>query len=175
MQVRTLRTIVAGRPAITTARTSTLVEAARLMKERNIGSLLVLEGSRLAGIFTERDALFRVLAAARDPASDLYVALRIARVASRRVLMVVGGEWSSSSRALDRFFAALSALADELLFGRLTLGRVDHSLLCESRAASGERGDCHGGDDSTMTGVHVRFRDSGSHGRELTAFAPARS
>ena len=31
MQVRTLRTIVAGRPAITTARTSTLVEAARLM------------------------------------------------------------------------------------------------------------------------------------------------
>ena len=66
MQVRTLRTIVAGRPAITTARTSTLVEAARLMKERNIGSLLVLEGSRLAGIFTERDALFRVLAAARE-------------------------------------------------------------------------------------------------------------
>ena len=69
MQVRTLRTIVAGRPAITTARTSTLVEAARLMKERNIGSLLVLEGSRLAGIFTERDALFRGLAAARDPAT----------------------------------------------------------------------------------------------------------
>ena len=44
--------------------------------------------------------------AARDPASDLDVALRIARAASRRVLMVVGGEWSSSSRALDRFFAA---------------------------------------------------------------------
>jgi hypothetical protein len=44
--------------------------------------------------------------AARDPASDLDVALRIARAASRRVLMVVGGEWSSSSRALDRFFTA---------------------------------------------------------------------
>ena len=43
---------------------------------------------------------------ARDPASDLDVALRIARAASRRVLMVVGGEWSSSSRTLDRFFAA---------------------------------------------------------------------
>jgi len=27
----------------------------------------VLEGTRLAGIFTERDALFRVLAVARDP------------------------------------------------------------------------------------------------------------
>jgi CBS domain-containing protein len=69
MQVRTLRTIVAGRPAVTTARTSTLVEAARLMKQRDIGSLLVLDGTRLAGIFTERDALFRVLAAGRDPAT----------------------------------------------------------------------------------------------------------
>lgn len=44
--------------------------------------------------------------AARDPASDLDVALRIARAANRRVLMVVGGEWSTPSRALDRFFAA---------------------------------------------------------------------
>jgi len=44
--------------------------------------------------------------AARDPATDLEVALRIARAANRRVLMVVGGEWSTPSRALDRFFAA---------------------------------------------------------------------
>jgi len=44
--------------------------------------------------------------AARDPSSDLEVALRIARAANRRVLIVVGGEWSSASRALDRFFAA---------------------------------------------------------------------
>ena len=68
MQVRTLRTIVAGRPAVTTARTSTAAEAARLMKQRNIGSLLVVDGTRLVGIFTERDALFRVLAGGRDPA-----------------------------------------------------------------------------------------------------------
>jgi CBS domain-containing protein len=39
------------------------------MKQRNVGSVLVLDDGRLAGIFTERDALFRVLAAARDPAT----------------------------------------------------------------------------------------------------------
>jgi CBS domain-containing protein len=33
-----------------------------------VGALLVIEDGRLAGIFTERDALFRVIAENRDPA-----------------------------------------------------------------------------------------------------------
>ena len=37
------------------------------MKEHNIGALLVVDGTRLVGIFTERDALFRVLAEGRNP------------------------------------------------------------------------------------------------------------
>lgn len=43
---------------------------------------------------------------ARDPARDLDVALRIARTTGRRVLIVVGGEWSSRCHAFDRFFEA---------------------------------------------------------------------
>lgn len=69
MQMRSLRSIVAGRPAVTVTRESTVVDAARRMRERNVGSVLVVDGQRLVGIFTERDALFRVLAAARDPAT----------------------------------------------------------------------------------------------------------
>jgi CBS domain-containing protein len=41
--------------------------AARRMAERNVGAMLVLEGGRLVGIFTERDVVFRVVAAGRDP------------------------------------------------------------------------------------------------------------
>ncbi len=44
-------------------------EAARLMSENHIGALLVMDEGRLAGIFTERDALDRVLAEGRDPDS----------------------------------------------------------------------------------------------------------
>ena len=69
MQMRSLRSIVAGRPPVTVSRDATVVDAARHMKQRNVGSVLVLDDGRLAGIFTERDALFRVLAAARDPAT----------------------------------------------------------------------------------------------------------
>jgi CBS domain-containing protein len=46
----------------------TVAAAARLMKGKRIGAILVVERGRLAGIFTERDALFRVIAEGRDPA-----------------------------------------------------------------------------------------------------------
>jgi CBS domain-containing protein len=47
---------------------SSVREAVNLMNEHNIGALMVMdEGGRLAGVFTERDVLVRVVAAERDP------------------------------------------------------------------------------------------------------------
>ena len=45
---------------------TTVARAARLMASKNVGALLVVEGEDLLGIFTERDALFRVVAAGLD-------------------------------------------------------------------------------------------------------------
>ena len=45
-----------------------VLDAARMMNERKIGSLLVMDGDRLIGIITERDMLQRVLVPRRDPA-----------------------------------------------------------------------------------------------------------
>jgi CBS domain-containing protein len=42
-------------------------EAAKLMRAKNLGALLVVTNGRLVGIFTERDALYRVLAQGLDP------------------------------------------------------------------------------------------------------------
>jgi CBS domain-containing protein len=42
-------------------------EAARLMAEAQAGTIVVVENQAVVGIFTERDALFRVLAAGADP------------------------------------------------------------------------------------------------------------
>jgi CBS domain-containing protein len=67
MPIRSIRSIVADQTPITAAKTATVVEAALMMKQQNIGALLVVDGSRLIGIFTERDAVFRVLAPGRDP------------------------------------------------------------------------------------------------------------
>ena len=71
MPLRSLRSIVAKQPPAVAEKTLTVLEAAILMKEKGKGALLVVEASRLSGIFTERDALFRVIAAGRDPATTL--------------------------------------------------------------------------------------------------------
>ena len=65
---RPVRSIIGSQVPVTATGELTVAQAARLMKERRIGALLVLDDGRLAGIFTERDALFRVVAEGRDPA-----------------------------------------------------------------------------------------------------------
>lgn len=45
----------------------TVREAVLLMNHHNIGSLLVIDGAFLMGIFTERDVLTRVIGEGRDP------------------------------------------------------------------------------------------------------------
>ncbi len=46
---------------------TTVSKAAGLMAARNVGAVMVVEGERLIGIFTERDAVFRVMARGLDP------------------------------------------------------------------------------------------------------------
>ena len=67
MSLRSLRSIISGQPPATAEKTATVLEAAILMKQKSKGALLVCDGTRLSGIFTERDALFRVLAEGRNP------------------------------------------------------------------------------------------------------------
>ena len=43
-----------------------VVECVREMTDKKIGALVVMDGAKMVGIFTERDALSRVLAAGRD-------------------------------------------------------------------------------------------------------------
>jgi CBS domain-containing protein len=46
---------------------ATVLDAARLMYQHRIGCLPIIEAGKLRGIFTERDALYRVMAVGRDP------------------------------------------------------------------------------------------------------------
>lgn len=69
MPIRSLRSFVESQTPITAPNTTIVESAARTMQQHNIGALLVVDGTRLCGIFTERDALFRIVAAGRDPAT----------------------------------------------------------------------------------------------------------
>ena len=67
MQIRPLRAMVAGQKPVTVVGAAMVSDAARLMRDQNVGAVLVTDGASLQGVFTERDALFRVLAAGREP------------------------------------------------------------------------------------------------------------
>ena len=66
MTQRTIRMIIDQQELVTAASAMTVSEAARLMQERRVGAIMVVEGEQLVGMFTERDALFRVVAKGRD-------------------------------------------------------------------------------------------------------------
>jgi len=67
MPIRSIRSIIQGQTPITAPKTAIVADVARSMRMHNVGSIMVVDGTRLIGIFTERDALFRVLAGNRDP------------------------------------------------------------------------------------------------------------
>jgi CBS domain-containing protein len=64
---RPVRSVISEQPPVTAGPEVTVADASRLMKQKRVGALLVVENGRLAGIFTERDAVFRVIAEGRSP------------------------------------------------------------------------------------------------------------
>jgi CBS domain-containing protein len=69
MPQRRIRTVIDSQLILAAPSSTTVLTAARMMKDRNFGSLMVTEGETVTGIFTERDALFRVLSEGLDPAT----------------------------------------------------------------------------------------------------------
>ena len=59
--------LVKDQKSVSIQHDQTVLEASRLMNERNIGAVPVLRDGALVGIFSERDLLRRVVAAGRSP------------------------------------------------------------------------------------------------------------
>ena len=60
---------VKGNQVHSIAPTATVLEATQKMNANKLGALLVMHEGQVAGIFTERDVLRRVVAEQRDPSS----------------------------------------------------------------------------------------------------------
>lgn len=62
-----IKSVIEPRKLVVAPPDMNVAEAALLMKRSKVGALLVVEDERLIGIFTERDAVYRVMAQNRDP------------------------------------------------------------------------------------------------------------
>jgi CBS domain-containing protein len=63
--------------------TTSVADAARMLRTEDVGSLPIIEQGRIAGMLTDRDIVLRVVAEGRDPEST-----RVADVASRELITV---------------------------------------------------------------------------------------
>jgi CBS domain-containing protein len=66
-----IKSVIEPRKLVVAAPQTSVAEAARLMKKGKVGAVLVVEEGLLVGIFTERDAVFRVMARGLDPESTV--------------------------------------------------------------------------------------------------------
>jgi CBS domain-containing protein len=104
-----VREIMTSRDLATVSPQASVVDVARLMREKDVGDVLVVDGDRLSGIVTDRDLVVRVLAegeqiggkhaqdacsgevVAVSPDDEVDTAVRLMREKSVRRLPVVEG------------------------------------------------------------------------------------
>ncbi len=67
MPTRPVKQLIRNQTILTATADMTVAAAAAAMREARVGAIMVVEGKRLVGIFTERDALYRVLANGKNP------------------------------------------------------------------------------------------------------------
>ncbi len=67
MPLKIVPDVIGGQEIAQLDPTASVRDAARLMAERRIGSVVITDGGTLRGIFTERDVSFGVVAPSLDP------------------------------------------------------------------------------------------------------------
>ena len=116
---RSVRSIIGNQVAVTATGELTVTQAARLMKEKRIGALLVLESGRLTGIFTERDVVRLYAEGDRD-----FDALPVE--ARMTCSLIVGRLSTAVGEALglmtERRFRHLPVVEDGELLGLVSIG-----------------------------------------------------
>ncbi|MGR6316396.1 CBS domain-containing protein [Micromonospora soli] len=103
-----------------------LDEAARVMKESDIGDVVVTDGATLAGMLTDRDIVVRAVAERADPAKTT-----IGSIITREVVMIEQHSTASEAAALMRERNIRRVLVcdnDRKLVGIVSLGDLAMQL-----------------------------------------------
>jgi CBS domain-containing protein len=111
--------------------TYTIARAVDEMNHHRIGSIVVMEGNRLAGIFTERDVLQRVVGAGLDPK-----VMRVADVMTTNLITVTP---ETTMEEVMEIFAEkrvrhLPVMANDEMVGLISIGDISRWISDAHRA-----------------------------------------
>ena len=120
-----------GRSVFSVAPSVTVTTAVAEMNRNRVGSVLVIEDGKLAGIFTERDVLRRVVGAAMDPNRTL-----VADVMSRGVMSISPEATIDETMRLftEKRFRHLPVMENGRLVGTISIGDVTRWMADMHRA-----------------------------------------
>ncbi|MEU3985552.1 CBS domain-containing protein [Streptomyces sp. NPDC026672] len=115
-----VREIMTPHPVTLTER-APIREAARLMRERGIGEVVVVDAERVRGVVTDRDLTVRAMADERNPSLTT-----VGQVCSRELVTCAPGDTVDDTVRLMREHALrrLPVVDGGRLVGTLTLGDV---------------------------------------------------
>jgi len=124
-----LQKIVEGSSSIHSVGPDTpVIECVRKMAREKVGALTVIEGDRLVGIFTERDALNKVLAAGIDPGSTNVAAVMTKDPYCVSLTTTVG---DAMEVVLKRRFRQLPVVDNGKLLAVVTSRNLTHWLVMD--------------------------------------------
>ena len=127
---------IGSQPLSTLAPEDLVMDAVTIMHERRIGAILVTRAEALVGIITERDVVFRVVAARRDPektriaevmtpgpdtiapGADVMTALERMQTGGYRHLPVMDGETLVGIVSIRDIYASVRAELEEAVLER---------------------------------------------------------
>lgn len=112
----------------TIERRESAFEAVRVMNERRIGSLVVVDDSKPTGMFTERDVLCRIVSACQPPATTA-----VDRVMSKQLVSITSDYTVEQTLMLMTSARCrhLPVLDDGCLAGLISIGDLTQWLLRE--------------------------------------------
>ena len=103
-----------------------VTECVRQMNEQKIGAMLVIKDDRLLGIFTERDAITRVLGAGLDPSHT-----KISTVMSNNPICITPSTTLDEAMAIvsNQRIRHLPVALDNQVLGMVSAGDLTHWLV----------------------------------------------
>src|SRR5690348_15199961 len=129
MPMQTVREVMTPR-VVTLPSETTLAEAARTMREQDIGDIVVSDGAAPAGLVTDRDIVVRAVAERCDPASTT-----IGEILSSELITVHPDDTIQSVALLMRDNAVRRVLVcedDQRLVGIVSIGDLAEDIDPES-------------------------------------------
>ena len=113
----------------------TVYEALEMMSEKNVGALVVLEGEKMVGIFSERDYARKVILKGKSPMDTL-----VGDIMSRKVTCVRRDQSIEDCMALmtDKRVRHLPVLQDNRVVGVISIGDVVKDIISEQEFIIGQ-------------------------------------